>query len=122
MEGSAPSKTKEETAHCVRPRDQGALVALGNFAHTDQKKDDGSKPGPTGTLWGNCSGQAALKREQRERFETNLCENRGMGKDGETGHSRYKHSPWKIRNDGMPVGYLGQIDLRREQCSMYTRY
>jgi hypothetical protein len=29
-----------------------------------------------------------------------------------------KHSPQKRRNDGMPVGYLKQIALRREQCGV----
>jgi hypothetical protein len=42
VEGSAPSKTKEGTAHCVRAEDKGALATLGSSAHSDQNKD-GSK-------------------------------------------------------------------------------
>jgi hypothetical protein len=39
-------------------------------------------PGPAHTLSGNHSGQAALRREQREQLESNLRENRAMGKEG----------------------------------------
>jgi hypothetical protein len=40
---------------------------------------------------------------------------------GETNHRHHKHSPWKRRNGGMPVGYSERIALR-EQCSMQTLY
>jgi hypothetical protein len=36
VEGSAPSKTKEETS---RARDVGVPTTLGSFAHANQKKD-----------------------------------------------------------------------------------
>jgi hypothetical protein len=36
-----------------------------------------------------------------------------MGKEGKADHRRHKHSPWKRRNAGMPVGYSGQMILRR---------
>jgi hypothetical protein len=39
VEGSAPSETKEETAHRVGAGDIRAPVTLGSFARTDQKKD-----------------------------------------------------------------------------------
>jgi hypothetical protein len=50
VEGSALFETKEETAQRVRAGDVGALATLGTFALTVWKKDDGSTPGPTGTL------------------------------------------------------------------------
>jgi DNA-binding transcriptional regulator WhiA len=37
MEGSVPSKTKEETAHIARAGVVGALVAVGSLAHPEQK-------------------------------------------------------------------------------------
>jgi hypothetical protein len=37
VEGSAPSETKEETAHRLRARDVGAPATLGSFAFTDRK-------------------------------------------------------------------------------------
>jgi hypothetical protein len=40
-----------------------------------------------------------------------------QGKD-ETNHRRHKHSPRKRRSGGKPVGYSGQIALRREQCGV----
>jgi hypothetical protein len=50
VEGLAPSEMKEETSK----------------AQPSEKKDDDGKPGPPGTLSGNRSGRAALRREQRE--------------------------------------------------------
>jgi hypothetical protein len=38
VEGSAPSKTKEKTAHRVGAGDVGALTTLRTFARTDRKK------------------------------------------------------------------------------------
>jgi hypothetical protein len=77
---------KEETAHRVRAGDVRAQATLGSFAHTDQKKDGGSKAGLTGTLWWNCSGWEALRREPQERLESNLHESWATGKKGETDH------------------------------------
>jgi hypothetical protein len=39
VERSAPSKTKEKTAHKVGAGDLGALATSGSYARTDQKKD-----------------------------------------------------------------------------------
>jgi hypothetical protein len=39
VEGSAPSETKEETAHRVGAGDVGTLATLGSFVCTDRKKD-----------------------------------------------------------------------------------
>jgi hypothetical protein len=39
VEGSAPSESKEETAHRVGTGDVGAQATLGSFARTDRKKD-----------------------------------------------------------------------------------
>jgi hypothetical protein len=44
------------------------------------KKDDGDTPGLTGTLSGDHLGQVALSRDQWEQLESNLHENRAMGK------------------------------------------
>jgi hypothetical protein len=52
VEGSAPSKTTEETAHRVRAIEVGALTTLGTFSCTGRKKDDGDTSGLTGTLSG----------------------------------------------------------------------
>jgi hypothetical protein len=41
---------KEETAHRVRAGVVGAPVTLVVFPIPTEKKGDGSKPGPTGTL------------------------------------------------------------------------
>jgi hypothetical protein len=38
VEGSAPSKTKEETAHKVGAEDVGAWTSLGTFVLTNQRK------------------------------------------------------------------------------------
>jgi uncharacterized cupin superfamily protein len=38
LEGSAPSETKEESAHRVRAGDVGATTTLGSFACTEQKR------------------------------------------------------------------------------------
>jgi hypothetical protein len=55
MEGSAPSKMKEETSK----------------AQPSEKKNDGGTPGPAGTLSGNRLGLVALRREQWEQLESN---------------------------------------------------
>jgi hypothetical protein len=75
VEGSVPSKRKEEATHRVAARDVGAPATLGSFVHTKQEKDlyclhpvvchdvvDGSISGPTDTLCGNRLGQAVLRR------------------------------------------------------------
>jgi hypothetical protein len=67
---------------------------------------------------GTHSEGAALRREQQEQLESNHCENQATGKEGEVDHRRSKHSSWKRRNGSKPVGCLGQIALRREQCGM----
>jgi hypothetical protein len=38
VEGSAPSKTKEEPAHTVRAGDVGAFTTLGSFACIERKR------------------------------------------------------------------------------------
>jgi hypothetical protein len=96
-EGSASFETKGETSK-AQP--------LGN------NKDDCGTSGPARTLSGNRPGRAALRREQREDWESHRRENRATGKEGETDHRRHLHSPRKSRNDGMPVGYSGQTALR----------
>jgi hypothetical protein len=82
-------------------------------------QDDGDTPRSTGTLSGSHSGQATLRREQwlwwrevtteREKKLNNL-------KEDETKCSVRK------RNSDMPVGYLGQTALRREQCDRYAHF
>jgi hypothetical protein len=66
-------------------------------------------------LWGNRSGQAALRREQ---LENNHRGNQAMGKKGDVDHRHHKHSPQERRNGGTSVGYLGWIAVGREQCGM----
>jgi hypothetical protein len=39
--------------------------------HPSEKKDDDDAPGPPGTLSGNPSGRAALRKEQREQLGSN---------------------------------------------------
>jgi hypothetical protein len=39
VDGLAPSKTKEETAHRVGAGDAGAPATSGSFSHMDRKKD-----------------------------------------------------------------------------------
>jgi hypothetical protein len=82
--------------------------------HDVEKRVDVSTPGPTGTLCGNHSGRAALRREP---LESNHCVNLATEEEGETNHRR-KHSLRKRRSGGTPVGHSGQIALMREQCSM----
>jgi hypothetical protein len=88
--------------------------------HRSEKEDNGDIPRPTGTLCRNCLGWAALRREQWEQLERSHHEKPTHRKEGETDHGYYKHSPRKRKNGGMPVGYLGQKALRREQWSMYS--
>jgi hypothetical protein len=70
VEGSAPSETKEETAHRVRTVDVGTLTAL-RCLHQSEKENDGDKPGSISALRGSRSGRATLRREHRERLESN---------------------------------------------------
>jgi hypothetical protein len=44
------------------------------------EEDDGDKPGPTGTLWGNRLGWEALLREQWEWLESKHYENWATGR------------------------------------------
>jgi hypothetical protein len=78
----SPPPNQRKRLHTVEARDVVALTILASFAHIDQNDNDGSKPAPTGTLWGNCSVQVALRREQQEWLELNLHENRALGKEG----------------------------------------
>jgi hypothetical protein len=69
--GSAPSEMEKVTALTVEAGNVGAPATLGSFAPTvsgedGTKQDDGDTPGSTGTLEESHSGQAALRREQRE--------------------------------------------------------
>jgi hypothetical protein len=82
------------------------------------KKDGGGTHGTPGTLSENCSGRAALRREQREQLESNHSENRATGMEGEADHKRHKHSPQKRRTGSTPVGYSRWIAIRQEQCGM----
>jgi hypothetical protein len=87
------------------------------------KKDGGGgSPGSAGTLSGNRSGRKALRRKQREQLGSNHRDNRVTLEEGETDLRRHKHSPWKRRNGGTPVGYSGPTALMGEQCGMLTRY
>jgi hypothetical protein len=49
---------------------------------SEKNKDDGDIPGPACALSGNCSGRAALRREQREQLESNHCKKQATGKEG----------------------------------------
>jgi hypothetical protein len=49
-------------------------------AQPSEKEDGGGTLRPAGTLSGDRSGQAALRREQREQLESNNCENGATGK------------------------------------------
>jgi rubrerythrin len=53
----------------------GASTFIGTFSLTDQKKNDGGTPGLAHTLSGSRSGRAALRREQREKLQSNHHEN-----------------------------------------------
>jgi hypothetical protein len=66
-------------------------------------------------LPGNCSGRAALRREQ---LESNHCGNWASGKEGEVDHRHHKHSPQQRRSGSTSVGCLRWIVLRRKQCGM----
>jgi hypothetical protein len=57
VEEPTTAHVKEETTHSLRARDVAALVTLGSFFWTDQKRRNGSMPV-------GYSGQAVLKREQ----------------------------------------------------------
>jgi hypothetical protein len=100
---------KKEATNSLRARDIGALTTLGTFVYTDRKKEiycmhpvtcydvekkcDVSTAAVSGTICENGLGQAALRREQQERLESNHCE-----KLDET-----NHSPWDRRNGSIPV-------------------
>jgi hypothetical protein len=60
---------------------------------------DGVTPGPARTLSGNRLGRAALRREQRELFESNHREDLVTGKEDEADHRRHKHSPRNRRKN-----------------------
>jgi hypothetical protein len=130
VEGSAPSKTKEETTDRLRAGDVGALATLGSLpAPTErrifivcillcvdvEKKVDGSTSGQTGTICRNRLGRAALMREQEDQLESNRCENGATEEKSETNHRHRKHSPWKRRNGGMPAVYSGNA------CNIHSR-
>jgi hypothetical protein len=51
--------------------------------------------------------------------EQTLCK-LSHGEEGETKYRCHKRSPQRRRNGGTPVGHLGQIALRSEQCSAYS--
>jgi hypothetical protein len=42
-------------------------------------------------------------------------------KEGEANHRCHKHIPQKRRNGSMPVGHLGRIALRREECGIFVQ-
>jgi hypothetical protein len=63
VEGSAPTETKEE-----------------EFKAQTSENDDDHTLGPDRVLSGNLSGQADLRREQREQLERNHSENRATEK------------------------------------------
>jgi hypothetical protein len=71
VEDSTPSKTKKKTAQSknwrCRSTDHSWIFCL----YQEEKKDDGDKPGPTGTLRGNHLGRVASRREQREQLGSN---------------------------------------------------
>jgi hypothetical protein len=53
----------------------------------------GEKSDCPATLSWNCSGRAALKREQRERLKSKHREKPSHGEGGEIKHRHLKHSP-----------------------------
>jgi hypothetical protein len=71
--------------------------------------------GPARTLAGSCSRRAALRREQRERLESNHCENRVTGKEGETDQKHHKHNPRYasklLGTKSLKEGLMCHIDL-----------
>jgi hypothetical protein len=93
------------TGHCggVGPLRNGRR----DVQSTALRKDDGGTLGPARNLSGDRSGQAALRREQREQLGSNHCGNRVTGKEGEADDRCQKHSPRKRINGGTPVGYSG---------------
>jgi hypothetical protein len=66
VDGSAPSKTKEEKSKAQS---------------SEKNKDNGGSPGLYHTLSGNHSGWAALREEQQEQLESHHCDNRATGKE-----------------------------------------
>jgi hypothetical protein len=61
-------------------------------SHRSEKQDDHT-PGPTGTLRGNHSGQAASRMEQRGRFGSEHGENRATGRWAQARPSGNDHTP-----------------------------
>jgi hypothetical protein len=74
------------------------------FYQHPPEEDNGDKPEQTGTLGGNHSGRAALRRKQREQLESN--------------HRETSIALGKERNGDTPISYSGRAALKREQCGI----
>jgi hypothetical protein len=118
--GGPPPKRKRDCTPSKSRRCRSTEHSRNVCPHRSEKQDNGNTPGPTGTLPGNHSGRASIKRKQWEQLEGNHRENRATANEGEADHRRHKQSPQKIWNGGTPVSYSGRIVLRKEQCGMET--
>jgi hypothetical protein len=49
-------------------------------------------------------GMSDPRREQQKQLESTHHENQATGKEGEADDRRRKHTPWKRRNGGKPLG------------------
>jgi hypothetical protein len=70
----------------------------------------GDTSGSSGTLEGNCLGQAGLKEGADVAVGETQSQKKGR---------HCKHSPRKKRNSDAPLGYSGQTALRWEQCGVF---
>jgi hypothetical protein len=97
-------------------------------------EDDSSTLGPARNLSWNCSGRAALKREQREQLESKHREKPSHMEEGETKHIHRKHSlrekkKWRyfcrlFRTKSLKEGAMLHVDLLLgidRRISKYTK-
>jgi hypothetical protein len=71
-------ETKEDILSDLRARDMGAAATLGNFFPKDQQRKEKKEIsifGRLATLLGTHLGLTVIKKEQRESWERNCCEN-----------------------------------------------
>jgi hypothetical protein len=115
---------RNERRDCTQSRSHecSSIDHSRNFWPHEPEEDDGDKPGPIGTLWGNCLGWVALRREQWERLERSHREIRATGRKVRPVTDVTCTALGKRRNGSTPVCYLGWIALRREQRSMYSHW
>jgi hypothetical protein len=121
MEEPATAQAKEETTSSLRATDVGASTTLGTFARTNRKKmmmvhldrlapyqgrarDKWPWGGSSGSSWRVITGRNG-PRGRKVRPMTDITS-----------------IALRIKEEMVtPVGYLGRIALRREQCGMQTR-